>query len=289
MYTALERGLSFGEYTKYLVANKQIYKQLLRYKSLKYQSILSGSDLPYQIIIPNSNKNDSFLYYYVKSENKFLIRIARDYLEDNPNFQSGNYNECLPLFAKSFGEKESTIKSVTDFNCELIYDQVAYFRSVFTNEERHLKCAIQFLCYFYRWLVTKYEQKNFFSNSTRITRTLLFQTTFLKWLKEGYHFVNFNSSTIPSGHSKIVYITMGWDRFSTRCASEGSFSVDLTSLSSPAYRELVLLYLVSATSVFTVISLLRPLVKGLEALYKIKTGEEYSYQDIKFLSIDEAR
>ena len=285
---ALERGLSFGEYTDFLLENLSNYKQLLTCQSLKYQTILCGQDIPYQVICPIYFQKNAFSYYFIKTDNRLLIKIVREYFEDSLAYQHGNYNQCLYFFGQSFGEKEYFIKSLNDIKCEMIYIQAEFYRNIFAEDARNLKFAVQFLCYFYRWLVGKYVEHDFFANSTRITRTLLFSFRFIEKLKEGYYFTNFNSSDIPLDHSKIVYITLGWDRISTKYTSEGSFSIDLTPLNSQKYRELILRYLVSASSTFSVIKHIKPLLIGLDVISKIKNSPDYSNPDISFLTVEDA-
>ena len=138
-----------------------------------------------------------------------------------------------------------------DMSCQMIFGQTEYYRGVFGDGTQEFNIAVSLLCYFYRWIVNEYKEYDFFGGSLKITHKLLFSLKMTEYLKEHYFFTTFSPSNVPVGHSKIVYITYGFGEFGNKFLTEDCFSLNLSKLESVIYRDLILDYIATSSSVWS--------------------------------------
>ena len=286
---ALRDGISFGKYSMYLYQNKECYERLREYPHVQYKPILCGKDITKQIVCYNAYGERKNIYIFVDTNNEFLKSLIYRCM------CRVNHREVQPSaavlfhFAKSFGEEEIRITSLDDLRCAMIFQQTQYYQELFKSDQNNFKQAVTFLCFFYRWLVNEYSDRDFFTGCYKITRKLLFAGMFKKYLMEGYYFTVFSPSNIPAEHEKVVFTCNGFDRLSTKYLSEDFFAINLSHLHSQEYRKLILSYVLTQKSFTSSRNTCIIAAECLENLYQIKIQEHYPNKHLLHFTTPEAQ
>lgn len=288
MCSAVHRGLSFGEYTCYLRENLDMFMEMIDLKQIKYPKMLCGANISKLVLSKTLFSGFRYSYYIIDTNNRFIIDILKKSLNTNNRNRMKVHKKTLFHFAKSFGSKEMEIHSLKDVNCQLIFEQAEYYKNSLKHNSRELNLSISFLCFFYRWLVNEYPEFDFFQSSYKITRNVLFTSRMKEFLKEGYYFTVFNPTNIPAEHTKIVFLTKGFDRISTRYLTEDYFVVNLSRVSFQDYRTLLLSYVMTSKSFSTAKESISFAGEVLESLYMVKQKTGYSNPDPFYITTKEA-
>lgn len=200
-----------------------------------------------------SKNYDEVHYFNCKSldndENRFCIRLLAKgnqvltdlymlYLSEHIYIDKTGLNVDInyhfPLSAEN-----CTIKSYKDINSNVFWVQIAYYKKHYAEDKRSLDLSLKNMCRFYRWLVKKYNDYDFFQNSSTLTNELLFSRTLTIHIKEDAYFTTF-SPTEDLGDKKIIcFIIRNMNRLSTRVYKNSFCVLRTCEITTSYYRMLI--------------------------------------------------
>lgn len=249
----LEKKLYKGKYSSKLYSLSDKFTELMdKTKGLKTQLILCGPRITGLHIIPKKSVT-GYTIVTIDTINPYLDKILLDFWKYQDKINHSKWMETPDIvwvMEQSFNRYRNTITKYQDFNEKVLWEQVRWFRSYFKQDTEKRNESFTFICQFYRWLVNKYNEYNFFKEAQNLTKTLLFTYRFNILLDEGYYFAPLKPQTKISGDKKkVCFIMHGMNKYSTKLKEEDSCSFDLSEISTPEYREYLWAYIISIPNI----------------------------------------
>ncbi len=98
------------------------------------------------------------------------------------------------------------VNSLDDIDSTLFWHQVSFFKEFYNQDEQSKDNALSNLCKFYRWLLNKFDEHTFFSNSTNLTYELIYNSALLKHIKNNAYFTTLTSNEDLGDKPRIIFI-----------------------------------------------------------------------------------
>lgn len=290
LVAVLEKHLYHGQYTEYLYPLLPSLKELAEQHSTSYCKIFCGDDIRYLVICGRPDHGDSrHTFVYVKTENRFVINILAKFYENQIHFADVPSGVCS-LFGESLEKSENKVFNVNDFTENTLFLQLDFYKSRFSNDPRAKKAGIFLVLQFYRWLVSTYPELDFFAGSFHISERLLYNSGLPNLVAKNYYFTTLNPTNVPYGNERICLIMKGLDRQSTRITNDDFVSLDLSTLKSEFYRDLLIEYTVTSTSAASIkwVGIAYYIAEAMQNLFVVKQNPSYPNKDLRYLSNQEA-
>ena len=288
----LEAGVYHGEFEQELYAILPKFQECASNQIKSNVRYLLCGDRITDLIIyhNNSGRNCCFGYAYLKSSNPYIKAEILDFLEDERMHNRWHRRAIIESFEISFGDLASGIRSYADFTDITFWEQINYYKKVFSASAKEYKNSIKAVCCFYRWLVNKYTEHPFFNSAFSMTKSLLFSSEITRLIGEGYYFMTYNPHAEIADHKKICFILRNMNHISTNMTSEDYTLLDLSGLQSWKYRKAVLGFFNSATSISAIhgSSQFTYVIDSLEFIEKLKAAGKYPNPDPGFFTTQEA-
>lgn len=239
---------------------------------------------------PSGRKGLNVVYAFMPCENKYFKQLVRKFLEAQRNYNRWHTKTIISLFAKSLEHMLNGILSYKDLNENTFWQQINYYKRTIDKDTIEFHYSVLSVCNFYRWLVNTYTEYNFFSNSFRLNRRLLFSSQAPIIIENDYYVTTLDSKNPPLGQSNICFIIRNLGHLSSIVTNDDFLLISLESLKSQFYRDLIIRYLLSANSPAPVISIgqISYIRDSLHFLEMIKAEEDYPNPDIFSLNTKEA-
>jgi len=141
------------------------------------------------------------------------------------------------------------IDSYQDINSETFWNQIRYYQNLYNNDDKSKDKAVKTVCRFYRWLVSKYSDYDFFTGSSNLTTELILNNALVRNIKRGAYFTTFTKTEDLGDKPLICFIIRNMDTYSTVLKKIDHFILNTENVNTPLYRSLVISYTQNAPSV----------------------------------------
>lgn len=287
----LNQGAYCGSYKNELEKFLPSFNKLLNLGYKFNPAFLFCADKIVDLIIYHSpDRGSVYSYGFMPSQNPYIKSEVIDFLSGDRKTNRWHDHRILELFEKSLGKYESLITSYQDFNEHTFFEQITFYKQFKTSDSNLYDYGLKAVCSFYRWLVNKYEDYDFFKNATTMSKYLLFNIGLIELLKDDTYFSIYNPHTEYPDSRKYCFIIRGMDIQSTQLTGDDYFSVDLKNLESKYYRKCVIKYLQSSTSITTITwcGFTNYMTDGLKFITELKKQPNYPNPDMKYYTNQEA-
>lgn len=297
MFTRLlEKRLYAGESSDALYRLLPLFREILdgenAGRGFCSNRLLCGEKIDSLILVRSSGNGGSVSRRYV------FFQAGGDYLKaevaaflNSPRTDIRQFSDnALASFEASLGDCGDLIMSYRDFNERTFFRQIAYYQENFEKSDLTYRCGIRIVCFFYRWLVNRYDEYDFFKNAFSMTKYLLFSPALPRLIKRGYYFTTFNPHAEYEDRVRFCFIVRGMDSLSTTLTGEDFFSIDLSKLSEACYRKAVIKYMQTSCSVseITWCGYINFITDGLRFLVELKKREGYPNPSLTRMTDQEA-
>lgn len=247
----LKDKLYCGSHSESLYALSNNFVELVepvqRQHGVCWAKIFCGDKIDYLNIIPSGdiNNNSKYPFEYILTEyNNIELRLLfASSLASIHKHIDRTSQDIIDDFECSLGTSSKTINSYCDFNESTFWTQINYYMEKFKTDSKSQKSAIVCVYNFYRFLVNAYPSYSFFKNATRMTDSLLFSTSLLRRIQEGFYFTTFNPHDPVKGHTKVLFILRNFELISTQLRKEDWFTFDISKVNNFNYQEDLISYL----------------------------------------------
>lgn len=294
LYELLCNHLYSGNFSEFLYKNMGLYTEFCSCDT-DYEQVMCGEKIPNQIIIPEqeprrSKKNAAkYRYYYLRTQNAFIKEIMMSFLVVRQE-NRWSISPVIEVFEESFGEYRNHIYKIEDFNSKTFFVQVAYYRNYFADEPLLFAYALRTIVTFYRWLVRTYPEHAFFADAFDMSKSLLFNAGLVQLIAQDYYFATLDPTNIPYGKHRVCFLLRNLDNHSTRINKEDYVALDLSTLKSQYYRDLLLEFISTSTSIASIkwVGHTHYIRDGMQALYEAKQSVGYPNPLVNHLTSQEA-
>ena len=287
IYFALKLGYYCGSHKQALIKLFPYLGFLTNPKFHRHDRFLCGSDVDYLMIVQfhYGKRSFSFMYYY--GTNDYVRQLLCDALNsEHRSFWRALSYEMIEDFEKSLGEYARIIKCESDFSDRTFLTQMNYYKNKYRNDEKRKHQSVIAVASFYRYLCYVFPKSELFGKDSIITQILLLSPVIHRLVLEDYRFCRINPFDDFGDDKKYCFITSGPYSKSTRTIDEGYIITDLSLISSPSYRRLVVQYLQSIQRPFKTEVIY--IARALSFLESIKAIPGYSNPDLLTLNNTEA-
>lgn len=219
------------------------------------------------------------------------------YMDELKGFIKGHYIADFYIhvetLSKSLDDYPYSITDYHDFSAQTFWHQVS--KRILFSDEKEESFYLQFVIAFYRYLVQKYPDHDFFRNSNTVSIGFILAPNARRYVKEQYNIVHIGSQTDFKNNPKHVFLLgNGIERLSTKIEKDSILSLNIEGIRIGPYVELV----DALCSQLPASKLLSRLIscditkwlRCIEALYEFKTNISdevnpfvLSYSDALFL------
>ncbi len=250
------------------------------------KTLLCGENLDGLICVTRAKtyKEKKKKYVTVENSTPFITGLLRAFLENcTSEIYSYTTQDTVSFFADSFGNKKHTLSSYKDFTGKLLMKQVGKYRNHFSCRPIKFSESVHFVLDFYRWLVSEYTTYDFFSNSTCMTKQLLFSMSISRLLINGTIILPFDPNNPPYGHSDFCFILRDISSLSTNAEKEDYRHFTLTGLNSEIYLNALIDYMMAHPSLIASNSMgvIYTMRDGLILFEKMKSQTNYPNPDFR--------
>ena len=288
----LELRIYHGEYQRELYGILPMFQLCAATRiNANVRYLLCGEQITDLVIFKNDNShNGRFGYAYVKNKNPYIRTELLDFMEDARMHNRWHNRSIIEVFEISLGDHASEIKDHTGFTDITFWEQINYYKRLFPAPAEEYRNSIKAVCYFYRWLVNKYNDHPFFSDAFSMTKSLLFCSEIVTIISEGYYFMTYNPHTEIKDRLKICFILRNMEHLSTKMKSESHTLVDLSMLQTRRYRLAVLSFFNAATTITTIHGSghIAYAIDALSFFEKLKDSKNYPNPDKTSFTTQEA-
>lgn len=182
------------------------------------------------------------------------------------------------------------IDSYKDINDVIFWKQINYVRGEKTLSEEEKDQSLRNICSFYRWLVVKYNDYDFFANSSSLTTELILSNVLIMNIKKNAYFTLFSETEDLGDRPRIVIITKNLDRYSTMVKKNDYIVIDSSILRSKFYRKLINRYVQTqpSVSILTKNQQVRYVITVLSKIEELKNENGYPNPELNSLNTQEA-
>lgn len=290
LVAALDDHLYCGKYAEYLYPLLPALKELAEQHSTSYSKIFCDDNIRYLVIGNSLHNGDCYhAYVTVKTENRFIITLFAAFLQSKSYFADMTAEVCS-LFGESFGKYENVVQHENDLSEYTLFQQLEFYKTRFCNEPKARSAGICLVLHFYRWFISTHPVLDFFGNSFRMSERLLFSSGLPKLIVKDYCFTTLNPTNIPYGKERVCFLIKGMERHSTRITNDDFVSLDLSGLKSEFYRDLLIEFTATSTSVSSIkwVGIAYYIADAMQNVYVIKQNPFYPNKDLRYLSNQEA-
>lgn len=291
MYILLKNNLYHGEYADTLYELLPVFNTLVDANSTLLPKIMCSNKIESLFVIKAVN---SYSLRFIETKNKFLKQVIGQCLSNSPNEELWKHEFLSHNFIESFVEYENKINKPSDFNENVLFSQINYYKQKFNGIDDYNKiiydCALA-IADFYRELVKLYPEENLFTNSFYMTQPIIFTRRFPHWLANDFYFYTLNPTNIPKNKSKICIILKGLDNQSTRMKKEDHMTFDFSFVQNTDYVNLMLEYIVTNKNVGGLIfksSSPMLIANYMQFFVELKKQAKYPNKNTKYFTNQEA-
>ena len=288
----LELQLYHGEYQQELYDILPMFQQCAAERiNSNVRYLLCGDQIADLIVFHSNNKHSGrFGYAYLKSKNPYIRSEMLDFMEDARMHNRWHNRAIIEVFETSLGDYAAMIKDHTGFTDITFWKQINYYKTLFPAPADECQNSIKAVCFFYRWLVNKYNDYPFFSDAFSMTKSLLFCSEIISLISEGYYFMTYNPHAVIRDHMRICFILRNMEHLSTKMKSECHTLVDLSMLHTRKYRMAVLSFINAAATITTIHGSghITYAIDALSFFEKLKAADKYPNPDKTFFTTQEA-
>lgn len=243
------------------------------------------------------------LYFIDKSASKIYKGITVTYLFNGHNFFGSLYISYIEETCDEHPVGNSTlhydfmrsivgfeINSLEDIDSSLFWHQISFFKSFYSEDEVLKNKALKNICKFYRWLLNKYNEHTFFTNSTNLTYELVFSNALITHIKNDAYFTTFTNTEDLGDKPRIVLIVKNLQNKSTRMVKNSHFALYTDSLETSYYRTIINKYFQNSTSpsLLSWTGQSRYIVDALHFIEQMKAQNGYPNPKINSFNTNEA-
>lgn len=284
----LKNDLYHNEYSNTL---KNLLPRLNKMTSIKhsyFKAFFCGEKID-DLFIFYSRQNKSYSYASFSHISNEVDEMFREFLEDNKQYTKYNTREITELFRNSLDPYAGNISTHKDFNDLTFWQQINFYKNQYKNDETLIFQSVITVCYFYRWMINRYDF-DIFENSFTITKSLLFNAYFTKLVIENYYFTTYSPYNHPGDKERICFILKGYENYSTQFKNEDFFTLDISLISNKNYREILNSYVISSKSITIAASSgqIYYVRDSLIFLIDIKSQKNYPNPDLLYMTNQEA-
>ena len=293
IYELLKANEYVGTYKNALLSRLDFFHEISKKPMYSYHSLFCGTDITNQVVFRyQKNENQPYVYSImgIKSVNKFIRERFGDFLNTGRESCRSCSQIIAEVFEESFGDFRCKISKAEDFTPETLFQQVKFYREYFKEDEFHRYSAIQLIVNFYRWVVRAFPEHDFFKNSFCLSDRLLFSNKCAELIERNYYFTTLNPANIPYGKERVCFLLKGLANQSTRITNDDFSAIDFSSLKNQFYRDLVIEFAVTSTSVSTIAApiTVQYACDAMQALYDVKQTKGYPNPRLDYLTNQEA-
>ena len=133
----------------------------------------------------NNTENNSVI-----AEKPFPLTLYDEY-KNSSAFKDGITNSDISqTVIQSFDGLG--IEKYEDFNSDTFWKQIAFCQAHYKDNPQRKDHSVKTVCSFYRWLVRKYSEFDFFAGSSSLTTELLMRPALVKNINLGAYFTTFS-------------------------------------------------------------------------------------------------
>ena len=224
----------------------------------------------------------------ISIENSFFRDLFIEFLGTSNYIFSRVHAEAAYLFPLSPDNKN--IKNVNDITSETFWSQIQFFQNYYKSNESVKKRAIEDVAFFYRWLITKFNDHDFFAGSSNLSTELLLSNALVKHISSGAYFTTLTKTENLGDKPLICFIIRNLDKYSTRLKKEDHFLLNTENIETSIYRSLVNKYIQNLPSVSgaTWCGNINPTTNALHFIEQIKRQPNYPNPSIYHFNTAEA-
>lgn len=182
------------------------------------------------------------------------------------------------------------VNSLDDIDSTLFWHQVSFFKEFYNQDEKSKDNALSNLCKFYRWLLNKFDEHTFFSNSTNLTYELIYNSALIKHIKSNAYFTTLTSNEDLGDKPRIIFIVKNLQDKSTRMVKNSHFALYTDVLETSFYRSIIIKYFQSTTapSLLTWTGQACYITDALRLIEQLKVQQDYPNPKSNKLNTNEA-
>lgn len=175
--------------------------------------------------------------------NRQLARIYCDYFEGGiATVRVSEFSCFSPFFEDSLGALAANIHGYADFSEGSLLQQATFFRNKYLHNPQMQRKALRHVVGFYRYLIATEEGSQIFTEGNFSAR-LLKSMSVIRYLAEGWEFVNFKSIDQNEKRTRLIVILKDMRGLGTRYLSGDAIAVDMSRIQSEYYRNVLWRYL----------------------------------------------
>lgn len=292
MVQLLRVGAYHGSYADKLYRNLSKYEKMLHQRNILLIDAMCGSHIEQQAIYVNKKQNSQpwFSFTYVDTMNSFIVDILESHL--NSIIAHGRWcpRTVAKVFGKSLGKYENEIRSATDFNATMLFEQTDFYKKQYNDDEDMRRAGLKFVVNFYRWLVRSNPEHNYFENEFHMSDRLLFNNRLSELIERDFYFTTLNPTNIPYGKKRVCFILKGFEGESTRITNDDFVTIDFSGLSNTFYRDLLIEFIVTSPSASTIkwVGIPAYIREAMEKICQAKQSPSYPNKRLNYLTNQEA-
>lgn len=222
----------------------------------------------------NNTENNSVI-----AEKPFPLTLYDEY-KNSSAFKDGITNSDISqTVIQSFDGLG--IEKYEDFNSDTFWKQIAFCQAHYKDNPQRKDHSVKTVCSFYRWLVRKYSEFDFFAGSSSLTTELLMRPALVKNINLGAYFTTFSRTEDLGDKSLIYFIIRNFDRYSTCLKKVDGFVINTKVVETPVYRQLINKYVQNAASIAeaTMGGYVNYVCEAVHLLERLKAEEGYPNPD----------
>ena len=155
-------------------------------------------------------------------------------------------------FEKSLGTLAHNITSYRDFSDITFWKQARFFLLHKDLSCQEVNYCLRLLVQFYRALVHMHPDYRYFDNSLHMSEALLFSPRLVPQIEKNYYVLPLALTAKYQDHNRLIFLLRGYSSQSTQIKDDDFVSLDLSTLKSDFYRNELLKYFVSMSSITVV-------------------------------------
>lgn len=286
----LNQGLYKNDYAD------ELYKLLPEFNKLpdditqQYKKFFCGNKITDLIIYRHTRTGNRIGFDFLPSQNTYLKALFIDFLKADRIYTRWIKNEMVETLVLSLGCCAEEIHSVDDFSDTTFWEQVNFYKDFYKDNDKLKTYSLRTIFGFYRWLYNTFVEHDIFENSYTMTRTLLFQKSIVRLIKEDYHFTPLNPHNHPGDKKRICFILKGFESASTTLTSEDNLNINISRVEDSSLRYMFISYIITASNLASVAlsSNLGYICDSLKFVTDMKSQRGYPNPDLKYMTNQEA-
>ena len=282
----LNNDLYKDKYNDKLCRDLKYLKQCLNNYIYSYITLFTENYEDVKFINVTSGNQKKLRTVLIQSGDKVFTQIFIKYLEEHHNAYKPFY-KIYYTFVISAGTGK--LESHKDINDSTFWHQVHFYKEFYKNNKKDREQAIESIGHFYRWLITKYPDYNFFENSKSLTNELIQNNALVKNINKNAYFTTYGITENLEDKPIICFIVKNFDSYSTRMNKVSHIVINSSIVNNSFYRTIFNKY-IQNNQKETILSggMLHYPLEALHFLESVKVQKDYPNKNIKHLNTQEA-